>query len=121
MNDGSEPLGNARYEKFAQARVRGLSASDAYKGAGYSAADSNSKGSRMAAIDSIKKRIAWLQKQSARDTMLTAAEKREICAKIARSGGKDSDRLKAIEVDNDLGGDGAEAAMNITIRRAWLK
>ena len=39
------------------------------------------------------------------------AEKRRICAEIARDG-ENKDRLAAIKVDNDLAVEGAEAAAN---------
>jgi hypothetical protein len=53
--------------------------------------------------------VAWLQQQAASDDVLTLIEKRQITAQIARTGEKDSDRLKAIQVDNDLAGEGSEA------------
>lgn len=113
------PLKNTGHEWFALARAKGMSAAAAYREAGYRAKDSDAKGSRMAVVGSIVARVAWLQRQAESATLLKIAEKRQICASIARAGSKDSDRLKAIEVDNDLGGDGAEAALQITIRRAW--
>ena len=107
--DGSQPLANSRHERFACELAKGASGSQAYRLAGYEGGDANAKGSRLAANGSIQQRVIWLKRQSATGDILTMIEKREIAAQIARTGEKDSDRLAAIRVDNDLAGDGSEA------------
>ena len=61
--DGSEPLDNARHERFAQNRAQGMSAGEAYTEAGYR--PSRAHASRLAANGNILKRIAWLQGSTA--------------------------------------------------------
>lgn len=107
--DGSQPLANSRHERFACELAKGASQSQAYRLAGYEAGDANANGSRLTANDSIQQRVLWLKKKAATGDILTMTEKREIAAQIARTGEKDSDRLAAIRVDNDLAGDGSEA------------
>ena len=117
--DGSTPLTNSRHERFACELAKGASQSEAYRLAGYEAGDANANASRLTANDSIQKRVLWLKKKAATGDILTMQEKREIAAQIARRGEKDSDRLAAIRVDNDLASDGAEAnkqAMTIVVQ-----
>ncbi len=47
--------------------------------------------------------------------VLTLVEKRQICAEIARHAEKESERLQAIKVDNDLACEGAEAAREAAV------
>lgn len=63
------PLENPRWEKFAQARARGLSQDEAAVEAGYTPNRSNS--SRLNANDRIIARIAELQAPSVRKTAIT--------------------------------------------------
>jgi len=104
--DPAKPLRDAQHELFAQARSQGMNQADAYIAAGYSPHGGNA--SRLARTESIAARVTWLQTQAAHEAVLTTAEKRRICREIALSG-ENRDRLAAIKVDNDLGGDGAEA------------
>lgn len=83
--DGSEPLPNARHERFACELAKGANQSQAYRLAGYTATDPDAKGSRMAVIGSIMARVRWLKKQAATSTVLTIAEKREFLAKVLRT------------------------------------
>jgi hypothetical protein len=107
MNDGSKPLENSRHERFACELAKGLSQSAAYVAAGYE--DNRQAASRLGTNVDVLKRSEWIKRQAASGDVLTIAEKRKITAQIARAGEKDTDRLKAIQVDNDLAGDGAEA------------
>ena len=56
---------------------------------------------------------------------LTLPEKRAICASIARGSEKDTERLRAIALDNDLAEEGNEAAANkalaVIVRRVWAE
>lgn len=107
MNDPSQPLANARHERFACELAKGCSQDEAYINAGYSANRGNAT-RLLNAKDSVRKRVEWIKKQAAAGDVLTIAEKRRICADIAR-GGEHRDRLAAIKVDNDLASEGAEA------------
>lgn len=111
--DASQPLANARHERFACELAKGCSQDDAYCKAGYK--PDRGHAARLAANGSVLARKEWLQKQAAGDDVLTLAEKRRIAADIARKGDKDADRLNAIKVDNDLAGDGSEANKEATV------
>mgnify|MGYP000874315646 CR=1 FL=1 len=121
MNDPSRPLENARHELFAQAVARGLSDSEAYREAGYKGEEPNKRSSEIRANPGISERVEWLQKQGATATVLTIQRKREILFKIAEGGEKDSDRISAIKADNDLAGDGAEAAAQASLPEMFKK
>jgi len=103
----AEPLPDAQHERFACELAKGCSQDEAYALAGFSRNRGNA--CRLKANESVTARVAWLQQQAASDDVLTLIEKRQITAQIARTGEKDSDRLKAIQVDNDLAGEGSEA------------
>lgn len=113
---------------------------ESYLDAGYNSQDPHTKGSRMAENGGIVARKNWLQSQAATATVLTITEKREFLARVVRAkpsaAGPDNpdstvamskagpyysfpDKIAAIKLDNDLGGDGADAALAITITRAW--
>jgi len=131
-------LSNARHERFAQGLARGLSADEAYSKAGY--VENRGNAARMNANESIKARVNEIQGKAEARTVLTIAEKREFCARVVRAhGGKLNpktdadlingvrydkrgrrmlllpDKLKAIQIDNDLAVDGAEAEKNKAI------
>ena len=106
MHDPSKPLPDAQHERFACELAKGASQDEAYELAGFSRNRGNA--CRLKAKESVSQRVKWLQEQAASADVLTIAEKRRICAEIAR-GGEHRDRLNAIRVDNDLAADGAEA------------
>lgn len=105
--DPSKPLQDAQHERFACELAKGASAAEAYRLAGYK--PHRSAASRLFANVNVFARVQWLKEQAATGDILEMKEKRQICAQIARGGEKDSDRLKAIQVDNDLAGEGSEA------------
>lgn len=105
--DPSKPLQDAQHERFACELAKGCSQDEAYELAGY--ARHRSSASRLRTNANVSQRVEWLKQQAAKGDILEMIEKRQICAQIARGGEKDSDRLKAIQVDNDLAGEGSEA------------
>lgn len=109
-DDASKPLKNARHERFACELAKGSKITAAYRLCGLKG--DRRDASKLGQIPDIQARVAWLKAKAASDTVLSITEKREICAKIARGGEKDADRLNAIKVDNDLAVDGAEAGAN---------
>lgn len=126
---GSEPLANARHERFACELAKGNAAGKAYELAGYKRDDGHA--SRLAGNGKIQARVAWLKRQAAAVDVLTIAEKRQFLARLVRckpaeepadsdlwNGIEDTeqgrryklpDKLRAIALDNDLAGEGAEA------------
>lgn len=64
MQNGSEPLANARHEKFAQAVAGGESAMKAYVTAGYSAKAAKQNASELRENAGISKRVEFLQKRT---------------------------------------------------------
>jgi phage terminase small subunit len=62
-------LSNPRHERFAQALAEGKSATEAYEVAGYSPNDGNA--ARMKGNDRIMQRVAELQKQAAKRSVIT--------------------------------------------------
>jgi len=134
MTDGSTPLTNAKHENFAHLMAGGeVPVAEAYRRcvrARCAEAMAQTAGLRLAQTAAAQARITWLQGQAGKapgegqtesppqpptekpaetGTILTLMEKRSICAEIARGGEKAADRLRAIQVDNDLAGDGSEA------------
>ena len=102
----SSPLKNARHEKFAQFVADGKSEKEAYK-AVYNCKDSTARieGSKLYTKPLVHARIEFLKAQNAKSAGLSREEKREILAKIARSGRYDNDRIRAIQEDNRMTGD----------------
>ena len=137
MLDPSKPLSNARHEAFAVSRAAGASISEAYRKSGYAPDSANSNAPRLMANDGIKGRIIWLQTQTATTATLTTTEKREWIARLVRcrlallpddsdliveiaptehgKRRKVHDKLRGIQVDNDLAGDGSEAMANAAL------
>ena len=136
-SDPSKPLDNSRHEAFALNVAKGMSASEAYREAGYDAKDANVTGPRLLANvgNGVKERVEYIKAQAATSTVLSIAEKREFLAKVLRTPigeidersplcqsvkiGKEGereykmpDKLKAISEDNDLAGEGSEAEAN---------
>lgn len=109
MIDPAKPLQDSQHERFACELAKGASQNEAYELSGFKPHTGNA--SRLRANESVSQRVLWLKTQAASDTVLTMAEKRRICAEIARDG-ENKDRLAAIKVDNDLAVEGAEAAAN---------
>lgn len=60
---------NPRHEKFARARAQGQSASQAYRTAGY--ADNDANAARLNGNERVRARIAELQEEAARRTLVT--------------------------------------------------
>lgn len=123
---GATPLPNPKYERFAllvaQAEV---SAAEAYretvskKG---TAKTQHESASKLAASPKVRPRIEFLKakatkkaEQIADDVVMSMVEKRLIAAEIARDKReKASDRISACKLDNDLAGDGSEAAAQLS-------
>lgn len=126
---GSEPLTNSRHERFACELAKGNAAGKAYELAGYKRDDGHA--SRLAGNGKIRARAAWLKRQAAAVDVLTIAEKRQFLARLVRCKAaiephdsdlwngveavdgvikyKLPDKMRAIALDNDLAGEGAEA------------
>lgn len=124
--EGGDPLSNPRHERFALLLASGeASAAEAYRSEisqRASKATVETEGPKLARSPQVALRIEWLKsqvaekaKEQADEVILSMVEKRKICAQIARAGEKDSDRLKAIQVDNDLAGDGSEANKEMVV------
>lgn len=127
--DPSKPLANARQERFACELAKGNAAGKAYELAGYKRDDASA--CRLSRNAKVQARIEWLKRQAAAVDVLTIAEKRQFLARLVRckpaeeppesdlwNGIEDTeqgrryklpDKLRAIALDNDLAGDGAEA------------
>lgn len=129
-------LKNPKHERFAQERAKGLDADAAYQKAGYRRDRGNAV--RLTTKDSVSARIAEIQGKAETRAVLSIAEKREFLARVMRTpvgevdhtsplcqertfieGQEETsvkvrmpDKLKAIQLDNDLAADGAEAAAN---------
>lgn len=147
MNDPSEPLKNARQERFACEVAKGAKLTAAFRLAGFKG--DRREASLLGQNPNIQARVLWLKKEAAKSDVLTIAEKREFLARVLRTPlgevSKDSDlcqewsetvtkdggserikmpdKLAAIKLDNDLAEDGAEAsaarAISVMVRRAW--
>src|SRR5579862_9606866 len=101
-----KPLKNTRHEAFAQLAATGLSASEAYRRVSGRTANANVHSARWMAKDSIKARIAELQKASETEAVLDMQERRRIAAGIARDAQqRASDRIAAIVADAKLAGE----------------
>lgn len=104
----SSPLKNARHEKFAQFVADGKFESEAYELAfncKKNSATARVNSSRLLTNALVRARIEFLKAQNAKAAGLSREEKREILAKIARSGRYDNDRIRAIQEDNRMTGD----------------
>lgn len=144
-------LKNARHERFAQAYAVNSNASEAWRKAGGKGDNANVLGSKWLAKVSIKARVEELRAKAdtkaEASTVLSILEKREFLARVLRTpigeidhksdlcqertfieGQEETsvkikmpDKLKAIQLDNDLAVDGAEAgankALEIVIRK----
>jgi hypothetical protein len=140
------------HQKFAEGIVAGKTYADAYLGAfPKSSADNARKHApRLNSKPAVQAEIARLRAEAqklAGSAVLTTAEKRMICAAIARAAPaelpmnsplwqsikrtKDGTeyrlpcKIAAMKLDNDLAGVGAEAEANkaiaVVVRRAWAK
>lgn len=124
---GSLPLEDPKHEQFALFLAEGeVPVEDAYRKAlrprgGKATLEMDAVA--LAQSPHISLRLVWLRAQveeRARGTaavweILSITDKRRICAQIAREGEKDSDRLRAIQVDNDLAGDGTDASKELVV------
>ena len=113
MIDGRKPLENPRYERFALLVASGeMTASAAYREA------VSNRGTDKNSWESASKLAAKATKkaeQIADDVVMSMVEKRLIAAEIARNKDeKASDRISACKLDNDLAGDGSEAAAQLS-------
>ena len=72
MTEGSKPLENTRHEKFAQNRFKGMSIDKAYAKAGFKPHSSNA--ARLSGKDSVRARIAHLQRQVSRRSVFTVTD-----------------------------------------------
>jgi len=124
-----------RHEAFAQALAKGEVADKAYQTAGFKKNDGNCI--RLKGNERIKARVAELQQAGATEAVLTIQEKREFLARLMRAKPKElaedsdlwqeirttmdgvilkmPDKLRAIQVDNDLSGEGSEAKREVTV------
>ena len=131
VTDPSQPLKNSRHEVFARALASGKSGAEAARVAGYTKERARKTASEFGTNRDISDRVEWLQRQAAKGTVLSIQEKREYLALVVRTplakvdensvlcqsakyteDGieiKMADKLKAISLDNDLAGEGAEA------------
>lgn len=130
--DPSNPLPDAQHERFACELAKGCSQDEAYVKAGFKQNRGNA--ARLKANERVSQRLEWLQRKAATMTVLSIDEKRDFLARLLRVKGaaideeKDGDlinglkydaagnrililpdKLKAIQLDNDLAGDGSEA------------
>lgn len=132
-------LDNPRHEKFAQLRAQQVTASEAYRKSGYKPDDGAA--SRLSGNVKVKARVTELLLLSAGKCVLSIEEKRNFLARCVRTpigeidhtsdlcqertfieGQEDTsvkvkmpDKLRAIQLDNDLAVDGAEAGKNRAI------
>jgi hypothetical protein len=124
MIDASKPLENPRHERFALLVASGeATISAAYRDAvSNRGTDKNSweSGSRLAAkvasrIEFLKAKASKKAEKIADGVVMSMVEKRLIAAEIARDKReKASDRISACKLDNDLAGDGSEAAAQLS-------
>lgn len=132
-------LKNPKHELFCHQRAKGVCADKAYVSAGYK--EDRHHAARLATNGHVIARVAEIQKASETATHLTIAEKRQFLADVLRTPLGDVDqtsplcqehsrtdgemsstirfkmpcKLKAIQLDNDLAVDGAEAGKNKAI------
>lgn len=78
------PLKNARHERFAQERAKGLSVDAAYAAAGFNPHRGNAH--RLSTKENVADRIAALQGKAAEKTAVTVASLTERLLKIAQQG-----------------------------------
>lgn len=95
INDPSDVLDNPRHEKFAQLIASGIDAKAAYARVyrGVRGESAEQGGSRLS--KTVKKRVRWLQSQSATATTLTMQERREFLARVTRA------RLDKLDLEKD--------------------
>ena len=106
-DDGSQPLKNERWEKFAQNVANGMSLASAYALAGFKATTRNSldaNASALAKTPKVARRIAWLKVRNVSGAPLTKEEKISALEVIIRTG-SDSDKLRAMAVHTEMTGD----------------
>lgn len=114
--DPSQPLKNARHEQFAQAVAAGVSATAAYRKAGYAARDADVTGPRLLGKVGIKGRVQWLLSQAATATVMDLVERRERLARIARGAHEPRDIIAAIKADHEMAPREDGGAAEIVIR-----
>lgn len=148
--DTQRPLKNAKHEAFAQAVATGTSGSEAYTlTIGGKGASARAAAARLLAKDSVRARVAAVQSgQKLKATHLTIEEKRDLFADVKRTaiadidehsplcqevsyfygeGGllirkkiKMIDKLKAVEMDNQIAGHTTAAANIVNIQNNTL-
>ena len=111
--------------RFAAGVAAGLSNGDAYAKAFPKSKHPDTDASRVLSDKNPNKaeilaeiqRIRGKAEEKAGGAVMDLIEKRLILAQIARGGEKDSDRISAIRTDNELGPDGSDNKLIITINR----
>lgn len=105
--------------KFAQSVASGETQTQSYLDAGYKAKDrivAEVNGSLLMAKPHVAAYVDKLRAEADRKCVMDLVEKRKVLAKIARSDSldvKDSDRIRAIDIDAKLAGHYAPEELNI--------
>lgn len=100
-------LENARYEKFVQSLIAGMSQRKAYREA-FTASKRwkdgtvDNKASKLFKIDEIMARYQELQEEAQDAAIMTRKERMVALSDIAREGEKESDMIKAIDTLNKM-------------------
>lgn len=105
--DGSQPLSNIRQEIFCQKYIQGMSATEAYRQAGYVAKNADANAARAMGYDGVKARINYIQAEKAIKQGITQegqARKLEAVQLKCFANGEHSTYVKACEVQNRLYG-----------------
>lgn len=101
------PLSNGRHEKFAQAIAAGKTQEEAYIAAGYSEVGARANASRLIANDSVKARIAELQRAGAKRAEITLESLLAEAAEIqqqAQAAGQLAAANAALKLKSELSG-----------------
>lgn len=100
-------LENARYEKFVQSLIAGMSQRKAYREA-FAASKRwkdgtvDNKASKLFKIDEVMARYQELQEEAQDAAIMTRKERMVALSDIAREGEKESDMIKAIDTLNKM-------------------
>jgi len=105
--DPSQPLKSSRQELFVQKYTQGMSASEAYRQAGYKPDYAEKNATRLTGNDGISARIRYLQAEKAVKAGITQegqARKLEIVQNICLANGEHSTYVKAVQDESRLFG-----------------
>lgn len=107
-SDPSRPLDNSRHEAFALNVARGMSATEAYRQAGYAPKDADVNGPILIGNhgNGIKERVEYIKAQAATSAVLSIAEKREFLAKVLRTAIGDVDEKSPLCQSFEIGKEG---------------